>query len=264
MFYEERPLSVVVTTVGDKYHTTINYSIEEVEGGFEVESVTVVTDSPLGEEHHSQVVSALVRAKYSIDDEIAIARQSYADVNDYMAYNAYVEKCKAVACSVLELTYTPSYSPTVAEVLSQLRELMRPYIVEVEDEVAVTVPALFDPWAAGIDVVAGERRYYNGEVWRCVQGHRTQADWTPDLVFTERIHGFDALCREKEELTPLDCPALWTKVSLDEWPEFVQPTGGHDVYMKDDKITFNGERYISKIDNNAWSPTAYPAGWQKQ
>lgn len=241
MFYEERPESVVVTTIGDKYHTTINYEITEVEGGYEVESVTIVTDGPLSEEHHSQVVTALIRARYTADDEFAIARQSYADVNDYVAYNAYVEKCKAIACSVLELAYVPSYSPTVAEVLSQLRELMRPYIVEVEDEVAVTVPALFDPWAAGIDVVAGERRYYNGEVWRCVQGHRTQADWTPDLV-----------------------PALWTKVSLDEWPEWVQPTGSHDAYNTGDKVTYNGKHYVSLIDGNIWSPDAYPAGWSEQ
>ena len=239
MFYEERPESVVVTTIGDKYHTTINYEITEVEGGYEVESVTIVTDGPLSEEHHSQVVTALIRARYTADDEFAIARQSYADVNDYVAYNAYVEKCKAIACSVLELAYVPSYSPTVAEVLSQLRELMRPYIVEVEDEVAVTVPALFDPWAAGIDVVAGERRYYNGEVWRCVQGHRTQADWTPDLV-----------------------PALWTKVSLDEWPEWVQPIGASDAYEQGAKVAHNGSHWVSDVNANVWEPGVY--GWTMQ
>ena len=239
MFYEERPQSVVVTTIGGKYHTTINYSIEEVSGGYEVESVTVVTDEPLGEQHHSQVVTALVRARYTADDEFAIARQSYADVNDYVEYNAYVEKCKEVACSVLQLTYTPSYSPTVAEVLSQLRELMKPYIVEVDDEVAVTVPALFDPWEADIDVVAGERRFFGGFVWRCVQNHHTQADWTPDVT-----------------------PALWVKVSLEEWPEWVQPTGAHDAYAKDAKCSHGGNHWVSNVDNNVWEPGVY--GWTMQ
>lgn len=241
MFYEERPLSVVVTTVGEKYHTTINYSIEEVEGGFEVESVTIVTDSPLGEEHHAQVVSALIREKYSVDDELAIARQSYADMNDYVAYNAYVEKCKEVACSVLKLAYTPQYSPTVAEVMTQLRTLMKPYIDEVDDEVAVTVPALFDPWSPDIDVVKDERRYFGGKVYKCIQPHRTQADWTPDVT-----------------------PALWKVVSLDEWPEWVQPTGSHDAYNTGDKVTYNGKHYVSLIDGNIWSPDAYPAGWSEQ
>lgn len=241
MFYEERPLSVVVTTVGEKYHTTINYSIEEVEGGFEVKSVTIVTDSPLGEEHHAQVVSALIREKYSVDDELAIARQSYADMSDYVAYNAYVEKCKEVACSVLMLAYTPQYSPTVAEVMTQLRTLMKPYIDEVDDEVAVTVPALFDPWAPDIDVVKDERRYFGGKVYKCIQPHRTQADWTPDVT-----------------------QALWKVVSLDEWPEWVQPTGAHDAYNTGDKVTYNGKHYVSLIDGNIWSPDAYPAGWSEQ
>ena len=52
--------------------------------------------------------------------------------------------------------------------------------------------------------------------------------------------------------------------SRDEWPEFVQPTGAHDAYKKGDKITFEGKHYISLIDANVYSPTAYPAGWQEQ
>ena len=53
-------------------------------------------------------------------------------------------------------------------------------------------------------------------------------------------------------------------VPLDEWPEFVQPTGAHDAYKKGDKVTFEGKHYISLIDANVYSPTAYPAGWQEQ
>ncbi len=46
------------------------------------------------------------------------------------------------------------------------------------------------------------------------------------------------------------------------YPEYIQPTGGHDVYMKGDKVTFNGNAYESVIDNNSWSPTVYPGGWK--
>lgn len=28
-----------------------------------------------------------------------------------------------------------------------------------------------------------------------------------------------------------------------------------------DKVSFNSEIYESLIDDNAWSPAAYPAGW---
>lgn len=48
----------------------------------------------------------------------------------------------------------------------------------------------------------------------------------------------------------------------EEWPEWVQPTGAHDCYNTGDKVTYNGQHYVSKIDGNVWSPEAYPQGWE--
>jgi hypothetical protein len=65
--------------------------------------------------------------------------------------------------------------------------------------------------------------------------------------------------------------SLWDEINADgnvvvppanEYPQWVQPTGGHDAYKIGDKVTFNGQRYTSKINGNVWSPTGYPAGWQ--
>ena len=123
----------------------------------------------------------------------------------------------------------------------RIRAIIERALGKFNEEEALESLELFPHWTESISVKKDERYQYNGVLYRVVTPHTTQADWTPDVT-----------------------PALFVVVSLEEWPEFVQPTGGHDVYMKDDKITFNGERYISKIDNNAWSPTAYPAGWQKQ
>ena len=89
--------------------------------------------------------------------------------------------------------------------------------------------------------VVDERLQYKNILYRVVQAHTSQADWTPDIT-----------------------PALFVVVSLDEWPEFVQPTGAHDAYKKGDKVTFEGKHYISLIDGNVYSPAAYPAGWQGQ
>ena len=50
----------------------------------------------------------------------------------------------------------------------------------------------------------------------------------------------------------------------EEWPAWVQPTGAHDCYNTGDKVTYNGQHYVSKIDGNVWSPEAYPAGWEAQ
>ena len=122
---------------------------------------------------------------------------------------------------------------------------LRPYIekaaTSLTDEDALQAVELFPQWVVEHAYLVGERLQYNGVLYRVVQAHTSQADWTPDIT-----------------------PALFVVVSLDEWPEFVQPTGAHDAYKKGDKVTFEGKHYISLIDGNVYSPAAYPAGWQEQ
>lgn len=96
-------------------------------------------------------------------------------------------------------------------------------------------------WSLGLAVVPGVVYVHDDLLWRCVQGHTTQSDWQPGAEGTG---------------------ALWVRVWEDEWPEWVQPTGAHDAYNTGDKVTFQGGRYISAIDNNVWSPVAYPQGWE--
>lgn len=51
--------------------------------------------------------------------------------------------------------------------------------------------------------------------------------------------------------------------SAEEYPAFVQPTGAHDAYHTGDKVTYNGARYICRMDNCAWSPDVLPNAWEK-
>lgn len=122
---------------------------------------------------------------------------------------------------------------------------LRPYIekasISLPDEDALQAVELFQQWVVGHAYAVDERLQYHGVLYRVVQAHTAQADWTPDMT-----------------------PALFVVVSLDEWPEFVQPTGAHDAYNKGDKVTFEGKHYISLIDGNVFSPAEYPAGWQEQ
>ena len=50
---------------------------------------------------------------------------------------------------------------------------------------------------------------------------------------------------------------------VDECPEYQQPTGAHDAYKVGDKITYNGKKYICKLDGCVWSPEEYPQGWEE-
>lgn len=50
---------------------------------------------------------------------------------------------------------------------------------------------------------------------------------------------------------------------VEEYPEYVQPTGAHDSYQVGDKVTSNGKKYICEIPNCVWSPETYPQGWKE-
>lgn len=50
---------------------------------------------------------------------------------------------------------------------------------------------------------------------------------------------------------------------VEEYPEYKQPTGQHDAYNTGDKITYNGKKYICKMDGCVWKPDTYPDAWQE-
>ena len=113
---------------------------------------------------------------------------------------------------------------------------------ELSDEDALEVAALYPTWTSkmGQTINVNERLWYDGKLYKVIQSHTVQSDWTPDVA-----------------------TSLFTEISIEEWPAWVQPTGAQDAYMQGDKVTFDGEHYISLIDNNTWSPVDYPAGWDK-
>lgn len=127
---------------------------------------------------------------------------------------------------------TRSEAEAIVAALVTLRE-------SATDEQALSVPALYPAWRSGVAYTAGQRVLYRGVLYKVLQDHTSQADWKPEAT-----------------------PALWVVVSIDEYPEWVQPTGAHDAYNKGDKVTYNNLHYISLIDSNVYSPEAYPTGWE--
>lgn len=119
----------------------------------------------------------------------------------------------------------------------QLRQLIERIAVTLDDETALTGVELFPMWVIGRAYATGDRVQHGGTLYKCVQAHTSQADWTPDAT-----------------------PALWVVVSIDEYPEWVQPTGAHDAYNRGDKVSYNGKHYVCTIDGNAYAPDVY--GWE--
>ena len=83
--------------------------------------------------------------------------------------------------------------------------------------------------------------------WTVTFGGKTWVSLTPANVWQPGVSGWREIVEEGD--TP---------------PEYVQPTGGHDVYNSGDLVTFEGAVYKCVIDNCVWSPTDYPQAWEKQ
>ena len=104
------------------------------------------------------------------------------------------------------------------------------------DETALDYTELYPQWLIDHSYSIGDRVRDEDVLYKCVQSHTSQSDWQPHLT-----------------------PALWTVVSIEEWPEWRQPTGAQDAYSFGDKVSHNGKHWISDYDNNVWEPGVY--GW---
>ena len=120
----------------------------------------------------------------------------------------------------------------------ELRKIIEQASASLSDETALDSIELFPNWADATPYAIGDRVRYTDTLYKCVQAHTSQSDWTPNAT-----------------------PALWVKISLDEYPEWVQPTGAHDAYNKGDKVSHNEKHWASDVDANVWEPSVY--GWSE-
>ena len=105
------------------------------------------------------------------------------------------------------------------------------------DEQALTVKDLYADWNEnGAGYIAGDRVQYNGKLYKCLQGHTSQADWSPESA-----------------------PSLWAEILAGqegtEIGEWVQPESTNP-YSKGDRVTHNGKTWESLADGNVWEPGA--------
>ena len=126
--------------------------------------------------------------------------------------------------------------------LLELARKLRPYIekaaASLSDEDALEAVNLFPAWNEAGEYTKDDRVLYEGILYKCLQAHNAQANWTPTTS-----------------------PSLWAKVLIPDAnviPEWEQPDSTNP-YMKGDKVMFEGQVYESNIDNNVWAPNIY--GW---
>lgn len=75
---------------------------------------------------------------------------------------------------------------------NELVEFTKKARATADDQTALTAKDLYPAWAAGLTVAVGDRYQYNEKLYKVIQAHTTQADWTPNIT-----------------------PAMWTVIDIE-------------------------------------------------
>ena len=101
------------------------------------------------------------------------------------------------------------------------------------DEQALSVAELYPEWHVGVDYRVGQVVRRNTQLYRVVQAHLSQADWTPEAS-----------------------ASLFSAVSFTGSVEnWAQPTGAHDAYNVGDHVMHGGVEWVSLVNGNVWEPS---------
>ena len=142
-------------------------------------------------------------------------------------------------------------APSAEEALSDtLGLLMRAAVADgkiTDEELLRVAPALEGRlWQPGITVSVGDVYSFGSFLWKCVQAHTTQGDWSPDLT-----------------------PALWHKVEIVTesetrvWAAAVEYAIG-DIVAYPDTDSTQYKCIQAHTSLAGWEPPNVPALWQVQ
>lgn len=129
----------------------------------------------------------------------------------------------------------------------QLRRAIQMFAMSLTDDEAMEIATVYPLWETGKSYNVGTILRYgeNGvgdpQLYKVVQAHTSQADWTPYKT-----------------------ASLYTPIGLDDsgYPVWSKPTGAHDAYNTGDIVDYKGTLYKSLINGNVYSPDEYPQGWE--
>lgn len=124
------------------------------------------------------------------------------------------------------------------ELARKFRKFIEQMSENATDEEALDNILAFPKWEVDHIYFMDERIRYNDVLYKVLQQHKSQEDWTPDKAVS-----------------------LYVKVSIEEWPEWVQPQGAHDAYSKGDKVSHLDKHWVSTMDANVYEPSV--AGWDE-
>lgn len=171
--------------------------------------------------------------------DIAERASLLAELNSKANFRAYADSIgnsdmadalETLAGGMTEMgeTEVAAYAELVADMPSML-----------DDEQAATIPNAYSEWQPDTPYAAGDRRRYEGVLYKCLQAHTSQENQAPAVA-----------------------ASLWARIIASDDPGNPLPWEQPDStnpYMSGDRVTHNGHTWESDVDNNVWEPGVY--GW---
>lgn len=179
------------------------------------------------------------------------------------------------------------------------REKVNSLLTPLDDETAIQNAILFPIWKPNINYIENERIRYNGYLYKVLQSHTSQTNWTPNIatsLFAQVLvenpdiivdwiqplstnpyslgdivkhngYKWQSMINNNVWEPGIVENTIWKNISILEpeenntsYSEWAPPDA-NNAYMTGARVIFEGQIYESTIDNNVWSPSDYPAGW---
>lgn len=192
--------------------------------------VTIKTVSATPEELRA-IFEDKTKTKKMYTEERGVRSEPYEGYTHFECTHEFIGKIYGVTM------YRPERTP---EVQTEVREaaimVAKIQAENLPEEQALQVKALYDLWSGEeVTYKAGKYLTYKGILYKVLQDHTSQPDWTPDTA-----------------------SSLYAKVLTDpsgsvlpwEQPQSTNP------YKKGDRVTHEGKTWESLVDSNVWEPGA--------
>lgn len=159
---------------------------------------------------------------------------TYATPERIATETAAIEAAAALAAEAAAVTLAESLDTAIDA--SQLKALLLSAVKALPESEQAELPTFFPAWRPGTAYAVSNKLQFDGQLYRVIQAHTSQMDWTPDTAASL--------------FASINPPGV-----VSEW---VQPESTNP-YQTGDQVTYGGQTWTSTADNNVWAPGVY--GW---
>lgn len=180
----------------------------------------------------------------TISEKPDVLREMFNDITktrkmtiDGKPYEGYTEMYsieeyagRIYGVNMMKKEATPESKSEIAEAAIKVAEIQAQALT---DEQAIEVQPIYPEWSGdGVEYKKDYKVNYNEVLYKVLQDHTSQADWTPDTASSLYV----------KVLTEPGVIKAWE-----------QPTQ-ENAYMKGDKVSHKEKIWESLVDNNVWEP----------